>query len=52
MREFLFTFALEQSPFFRHLHRRIQDEGGHHFRRKAFIFIETSEAITILGQAS
>lgn len=53
MQEFLFIFALEQSPFFRHLHRRIQDGGGgHHFRRKAFIFIETSEAITILGLAS
>lgn len=27
MREFLFIFALKHSPFFRHLHRRIQDEG-------------------------
>jgi hypothetical protein len=27
------------------------ERGKHHFRRKAFIFIETSEAITILELA-
>lgn len=28
------------------------ERGGHHYERKAFIFIETSEAITILELAS
>lgn len=27
MREFLFIFALKQSPSFRYFHQRIQDEG-------------------------
>lgn len=35
MREFLFIFALEQSPFFRHLHRRIQDGGGTPLQKKS-----------------